>query len=85
MRNLGPPHDRQLVKPKGPQMIEVDVDVENHGTIFVFNLFTERALQWVDEHATVAEWQWFGRALVVDHRLAADLAAGMQRSGLKVT
>lgn len=61
----------------------VDVQVENHGTIFLFHLFTDEARAWVDAHVD-PEAQYFGAALAVEHRYARDLADGMLADGLEV-
>lgn len=59
-----------------------DVLVRNEGTVFVFCPLTERALAWIDENVHTEPWQWFGSALVVEHRSAWGLAVGMNDSGL---
>lgn len=60
----------------------VDVNVVNHGTIFVFDLLTEDARQWVTSN--VADPMWMGRSIAVEHRYARPLADGMQSDGLVV-
>ena len=60
-----------------------DVKVENHGTLFLFRLLTDAARDWVEAHVD-PEAQWFGGALVVEHRYARDLAQGMLDDGLAV-
>ena len=61
----------------------VDVLVSNHGSIFTFALLTDAAKDWVGEHVD-PDAQYFGGALVVEHRFAQDLADGMQGDGLQV-
>ena len=62
----------------------VDVKVQNHGTIFLFDLLTERSREWVDEHVT-GEMSWMGDStLAVEHRYARDLAEGMKSDGLEI-
>ena len=59
-----------------------DVRVANHGSIFIFHLFTPEARGWVTDHV---EGQ--GEAapmLTVEHRYAWDIAEGMQGDGLLV-
>lgn len=51
-----------------------DVQVENHGSIFLFRPLTDEARTWLVEHT---DGQWFGGALAVEHRYAADLANGI--------
>jgi hypothetical protein len=52
-----------------------DVVVRNEGSIFLFQPFTSRANTWITEHVQ-ADAQWFGAALVVEHRYAIELAKG---------
>jgi len=60
---------------------QVDVYVRNEGTIFTFNPRTDAAKEWIA--LNVAEdAQWLGNQLIVEHRYARDLAAGMQEEGL---
>lgn len=58
-----------------------DVLIEPHGTIFLFRPESGAAKAWLDEHIA-GDAQWFGGALVVEHRYAENLAAGMLESGL---
>ena len=63
--------------------VQVDAEVENHGTIFLVRPLTEAARDWLAENVS-NESQWFGAALVVEHRYAADLVDGMIGDGLNV-
>jgi hypothetical protein len=56
-----------------------DVLVRDEGTIFLFSPLTTRAREWIAEHVDA---QWFGDSLVVEHRYARALAAGMQQDDL---
>jgi hypothetical protein len=58
-----------------------DVLVRNEGTIFLFTPLTPAATNWICVNVQ-PNAQWFGNALVVEHRYAADLAAGMREDGL---
>jgi hypothetical protein len=58
-----------------------DVLVRNEGTVFLFCPLTLRAKEWIDEHVQ-SDSQWFGNALVVEHRYAWGLAEGMKDEGL---
>lgn len=62
---------------------ETDVVVTAHGTLFLFELRTGVAREWVNDNVP-EDATWFGNALVVEHRYARDLAAGMQGDGLVV-
>jgi hypothetical protein len=61
-----------------------DVLVCNEGTVFVFCPLTPRAKEWIDEHVQ-SDAQWFGNALVVEHRYAWGLAQGMKAGGLALS
>jgi hypothetical protein len=58
-----------------------DVLVRNEGTVFLFCALTSRGKQWIEEHVQ-PDAQWFGSALVVEHRFAWGLAQGMKDAGL---
>jgi hypothetical protein len=58
-----------------------DVLVNNVGTLYTFCPLTLRAKEWIDEHVN-DDAQWFGYALVVEHRYAWGLAQGMTSDGL---
>jgi len=58
-----------------------DCRVENHGTLFLFQPLTPAASDWIEEHVQ-EDAQFFGTALVVEHRYACDLAEGMREDGL---
>lgn len=61
-----------------------DVSVRNEGSVFAFTPRTAAGRAWIDENVASAGWQWMGPALVVEARLAPELARGMQDAGLKV-
>jgi hypothetical protein len=58
-----------------------DVLVRNEGTVFLFCPLTPQANEWIDEHVQ-SDAQWFGNALVVEHRYAWGLAQVMKDEGL---
>ena len=62
----------------------IDVQVENEGSIFMFHVLTDAAREWVNENVGLESWQWLGNAFTVEHRYAQDLAEGMQDDGLTV-
>jgi hypothetical protein len=47
-----------------------DVNVMNHGSLFLFQPRSDEAKSWLDENVST-ESQWFGEALVVEPRYAA--------------
>jgi len=63
--------------------MNADISIENHGTIFLFRLNTQAATEWVEEHVQ-SDAQFFGDALVVEHRYAKDLATAAVADGLAV-
>jgi len=58
-----------------------DVLVRNEGTVFLFCPLTPQARKWIDEHVQ-SDAQWFGNALVVEHRYDWGLARVMKDGGL---
>jgi hypothetical protein len=77
------------VRSKGPRMslptavasATPDVLVRNEGTLFLFCPLTSQAKEWIDGYVQ-PDAQWFGNALVVEHRFAWGLARGMEDAGL---
>jgi len=59
-----------------------DVLVANAGTVFVFCPLTLRAREWIDAHVQNA--MWYGDSMIVEHRYALGLAAGMKDAGLEL-
>lgn len=62
---------------------ELDVEVENHGSIVLVRPVTADASAWIDENVS-DEAQWFAGALVVEPRYVAHLLDGMAAAGLTV-
>ena len=60
-----------------------DVLVANAGTVFVFCPLTARARTWIIEHVE-PDATWYGDSLIVEHRYALGLAAGMKDAGLEL-
>jgi hypothetical protein len=58
-----------------------DVLVRNEGTLLLFCPLTPLAKGWIAEHVQ-SDAQWWGNALVVEHRYAWGLAQGMKDEGL---
>lgn len=65
-------------RPKTPAY---DFEVRNEGTIFLFTPLTQAAKDWIAENIP-DDATYFGPALVVEHRYAADIAQGMLAAGL---
>ena len=75
-----PQKENSLRSPK-KQSVTPDVLVNNVGTLYTFCPLTLRAKEWIDEHVQ-DDAQWFGHALIVEHRYAWGLAQGMKDDGL---
>ncbi len=58
-----------------------DVLFNDAETLYTFSPLTARAKEWIAEHVQ-PDAQWFGNALVVEHRYAWGLAQGMKDDGL---
>jgi len=64
---------------------ELDVSIENHGSIFLFRVLTPAAQEFADNHLELEGWQWMGNGFAVEPRFAEDLAAAMMNDhGLTV-
>ena len=61
----------------------VDVCLTGGGTVYLFQLLTPEAHQWVDDHVN-SDRQMLGNGLAVEHRYVAALAAGMRTDGLVI-
>jgi len=64
-------------------MEHLDVRVTNCGNIFTFDLLTDTATEWSDEHVP-DDAPRSGATLYVEHRFARDLADGMLADGLRL-
>jgi hypothetical protein len=60
-----------------------DFTVQDEGTIFLLIPNTDAAQGWIEEHIPDTA-QYFGAAVVVEHRYIADIVHGIQQSRLKV-
>lgn len=64
---------------------EVDVFVENHGTILLILPVSDLAREWIDEHiGSQNGFQPYYPTVVCEPRYVFDVVAGMQASGLMV-
>ena len=57
-----------------------DFVIHNEGTILLFRPLTDAAREWLKANVQ-EDAQWFGGALVVEHRYAGDLAVGLIKAG----
>jgi hypothetical protein len=60
----------------------VDIHIQNEGTVVLFRPLTQAANDWIEENIR-GDAQWFGGALVVEHRYAGDVVVGIVGAGLK--
>lgn len=65
-------------------MAEIDIEVSNGGSIYMFTPLTGFARDWVSENISLESWQWIGSSFAVESRFAADLAQVMTDDGLEV-
>lgn len=61
-----------------------DVEVIPGGSIWTFRPRTPLGEAWIANNVTAPTWAWWGGALCVEHRYAADLMRGMTDDGLEV-
>jgi hypothetical protein len=61
----------------------IDVQVVNEGNIYLFELLTDSAKEWV--HANVEDPQFWGKySLIVAHQLVGEVVYGMLEDGLTI-
>jgi hypothetical protein len=58
------------------------VSITDHGSVVGFTPLTPEAKTWFDKNVASEGWQWMGSTLYVDHRMADDLAAGLENEGM---
>lgn len=63
--------------------VQLDVSVEDHGSLWLFRPLTEEAKTWIDDNVEDAAL-WFGGALAVEARFAQAMVEGMLADGLEV-
>jgi len=67
-----------------PIVVGADFRCKNHGTLFLLFPVTETAHSWVEENLP-SDAQWFGNAVVVEHRYIWPILEGIQNDGLAVS
>ena len=60
-----------------------DFRCENHGSLFLLFPLTQCANSWIEEHLP-EDVQWFGNAVVIEHRYFWTILGGIQDAGLAV-
>lgn len=61
---------------------QVDVVVENHGSIFLFRPLTPAAEEWIEEKVSKSGFHPHWPILAVEHRYAYELASHMRADRL---
>jgi len=62
---------------------KTDVWILPQGTLTLVRPLTQRANEWISQHAQ-DDSRWFGPALVIEHHSLANLLNGMIQDGLHV-
>jgi len=61
--------------------MQIDVEVENHGSIMIFQPLTVIARDWLEDNT---DGQWWAGGLAVEPCYAEDLAEGLIGEGFTV-
>jgi hypothetical protein len=61
--------------------MNTDFTVQNEGSIFLLRPHTKAAQAWIEEHIP-EDAQFFGNAVVVEHRYICDIIDGILNDGL---
>ena len=64
--------------------IRPDIRFENHGSTVGIRGLNRVGKAWIKENLQVEDWQVFGGAVIVDHRLAFPIYDGAFNDGLAV-
>ncbi len=70
--------------PTTDEVDEVDVFIDNQGTIVAITPMTRAAREWLEDNCQTEPWQWLGVTLGVEHRYAGDIIEGLQEAGFTV-
>lgn len=63
---------------------EHDFEVYHAGSIVQIKPISQAATDWLDENVESEGWQWLGRSLSIEHRLAEPVIEGMLDAGLEM-
>jgi hypothetical protein len=63
-----------------------DFELANHGSLYLLCPLNEAAKNWMAEHLPMdsPETQFWGSAIVIEHRFISEIISGVQRDGLRV-
>lgn len=65
-------------------MRTVDFTFENHGSICLLQPVTDAAREWTQENVGDGETQYWGTAVVIEHRYVNHIILGLTEAGLRV-
>jgi hypothetical protein len=60
-----------------------DFRCENHGSIFLLFALSQSGQSWIKENLP-SDAQWFGNAVVIEHRYVWPILVGIQNDGFTV-
>jgi hypothetical protein len=63
--------------------MSADLRVTDHGSIFLLRPITKAGAEWIDDNIG-DDAQWYGRAVVVEHRYIADIVDGARADGITI-
>ncbi len=63
---------------------EIDIQINDQGSIIMFTPVSEFAKEWVNNNCYIESWQWMGSSFCVDHRIAEQLIEGMEEHDLSI-
>ena len=66
-------------------LANVDVEVNDCGSVVLIAPLTVSAREWVEENAGLESWQWMGGAFACEPRMVEGLVEGMREAGLEVS
>jgi hypothetical protein len=61
-----------------------DVRVIQNGSMIGLHMLTDDAEAWMADNVATEPWQWMGKILWVDYRMAGAVIEGMQDENLEV-
>lgn len=66
--------------------MKIDFTLQDEGSLFLLHPHTTAAREWMEEHLPMgsAETQFWGEAIVIEHRYIGPIVEGIQADGLAV-
>lgn len=65
--------------------VVVDFEIENHGSIIIFKLYTQAIKDWVKENVQIEDHMWRTDGFHCESRYASQLMEGMESAGFDVS